>query len=58
MILAIFPIARLSEYCDDNLGLACTDEGLMLGRTPLIKRQGAKFVVCKPIEIERLLNRA
>jgi hypothetical protein len=49
---------RLSEYCEENLGLACTDEGLVLGRTALIERRGTKFAVRERIEIERLLNRA
>jgi hypothetical protein len=49
---------RLSEYHEGNLGLACTEEGLLLGRTPLIERQGARFAVRKRAEIERLLNRA
>ena len=30
------PTWRLSEYTPDNLGLAFTDEGLLLGLTPLI----------------------
>jgi hypothetical protein len=49
---------RLSEYCDDNLGLACTDKGLFLARTSLIERRGTKFAVRERIEIERLLSRA
>ena len=49
---------RLSEYCDDNFGLACTDAGLFLGRTPLIERHGARFAMRKRTEIERLLSRA
>jgi hypothetical protein len=33
-------IWRLSENSgDDNLGLACTEQGLMLGRTALIAAQ-------------------
>lgn len=36
---------RLSEYCEDNLGVCFTDEDLLLGRTPLIERQGARFAV-------------
>jgi hypothetical protein len=58
MDAAMHQVWRLREYCDDNLGLACTDEGLLLGRTPLIERQEAKFVVRRPIEIERLLSSA
>lgn len=48
----------LSEGGDGNLGLACTDDGLVLGRTPLIERQGERFVVRERIDIERLLRRA
>ena len=49
---------RLSEYCDDNLGVACTQDGLVLGRTPLIERHAAKFVLRERNEIERLLRTA
>ena len=49
---------RLSEYCVGNLGVCFTDDGLILGRTPLIERRGARFVVRKRSEIERLLSRA
>ncbi len=51
-------IWRLSEPGPDNLGLACTDDGLVLGHTPLIERQNGRFVVREPEEIERLLKRA
>jgi len=50
---------RLSETGgDDNLGLACTEQGLLLGRTPLIERRDGRFVVRERIELERLLSRA
>jgi hypothetical protein len=49
---------RLNEYHEGNLGLACTEEGLVLGRTALIERQEAKFAVRERTEIERLLSRA
>ena len=49
---------HLSEYCEGNLGVCFTDDGLFLGRTPLIERQGARFAVRGRIEIERLLSRA
>ncbi|MFZ3357490.1 MAG: hypothetical protein WA177_01905 [Xanthobacteraceae bacterium] len=49
---------RLSEYRQGNLGLACTEDGLFLGRTPLIERQGARFSMRKHSEIEHLLSRA
>jgi hypothetical protein len=29
---------RLSEASDGNLGLACTADGLLLGRTPIANR--------------------
>jgi hypothetical protein len=49
---------RLSEYYEGNLGPACTKDGLFLGRTPLIERQGTRFAIRKWTEIERLLSRA
>jgi hypothetical protein len=48
---------RLSEGGEDNLGLACTDEGLVLGRTPLIERRDHRFMVRDRAEIEVLLSR-
>jgi hypothetical protein len=47
---------RLSEADDDNLGLACSDDGLFLGRTPLIERRDGKFVARQQQDIERLLT--
>ena len=49
---------RLSEGGEDNLGLACTNDGLVLGRTPLIERRDHRFVVRDRAEIEILLTRA
>jgi hypothetical protein len=49
---------RLSEAGEGNLGLACTENGLVLGRTPLVERQRHRFVVRDKSEIERLLRRA
>jgi len=49
---------RLSDYGEDNLGLACTEQGLVLGRTPLIERRHGRFVVRDRSEIGYLLNRA
>lgn len=51
-------IWRLSEYHQGNLGLACTEDGLFLGRPPLIERQGERFAVRTRTEIRRLLSRA
>jgi hypothetical protein len=47
---------RLSEASPENLGLVCTDDGLLLGRTPLIKRRDGRFVVRERRDIERLLH--
>ena len=47
---------RLSEAAPQNLGLACTDDGLLLGRTSLIERRDGRFVVRARGEIERLLK--
>lgn len=54
----IYPFFRLSEAGADNLGLACTDDGLLLGHTSLIERRGGRYVVRERHEIERLLKRA
>jgi hypothetical protein len=52
----VIQIWRLSEASPDNLGLAFTDDALVLGRTPLIERRQGRFVVRQKSEIERLLN--
>jgi hypothetical protein len=52
------PIWRLSEPGADNLGLACNEEGLVLGRTSLIGRREGHFVVRDPHDLQRLLSRA
>jgi hypothetical protein len=49
---------RLSEAGDDNLGLACSDDGLLIGRTPLIEKRDGQFFVRQQHDIERLLSRA
>jgi hypothetical protein len=52
-------IWRLSENTgDDNLGLACTEQGLVLGRTLLIERRDGRFVVRERGEIECLFSLA
>jgi hypothetical protein len=53
---AVWHMWRLSEADDDNLGLACSDDGLLLGRTPLIERRDGKFVARQQQDIERLLT--
>ena len=55
----IHRIWRLSETSDhNNLGLACTDQGLVLGRTPLIERRDGRFVVRERGAIEQMLSHA
>jgi hypothetical protein len=49
---------RLSEAGPRNLGLACTDDGLLLGHTSLIERHDGRVVVRTRDEIERLLKSA
>jgi hypothetical protein len=52
-------IWRLSENVGrDNLGLACTEQGLVLGRTLLIERRDGRYVVRERSEIECLLSLA
>jgi len=53
---AVWHMWRLSEAGDDNLGLACCDDGLLIGRTPLIERRDGKFVARQQQDIERLLT--
>jgi hypothetical protein len=52
-----YHMGRLSEAGPDNLGLACTEDGLLLGRTLLVERRDGRFVVRNRDEIERLLRR-
>jgi len=55
----IHRIWRLSETSDhNNLGLACTDQDLLLGRTPLIERRDGRFVVRERSELECLFSLA
>jgi hypothetical protein len=49
---------RLREADDENLGLAFTDDNLLIGRTPLIEKHDGQFVVRQQHDIERLLGRA
>ena len=57
-IVAMIRMWRLSEGGENDLGLACTDDGLILGRTPLIERRDHRFVIRDRGEIESLLSRA
>src|SRR5712691_6637983 len=58
MIPAGHHLWRLSAVGDRNLGLCCTDEGLFLGRTPLIERRGGAYVARLQADLDRLLGRA
>jgi hypothetical protein len=50
-------IWQLSENTsDDNLGLACTEQGLVLGRTALIERRDTGFVARERSDLEHLLG--
>lgn len=53
-----FHMWRLSEAGEDNFGLACVADGLVLARTLLIELRDESFVVRERSEIERLLRRA
>jgi hypothetical protein len=50
-------IWRLSKCGDQNLALACTEDGLFLGRTPLLERHGGGLLRPRD-DIERLLSHA
>jgi hypothetical protein len=54
----IHRVWRLSESGETNLGLACTEDGLVLGGTRLVERCGGRFMVRERSDIERLLSRA
>jgi hypothetical protein len=51
MIPAGHHLWRLSVGGDRNLGLCCTEDGLFLGRTPLIERRGSTYVVRPPADL-------
>ena len=46
MLLAGVELWSLDEAGEAALGLCCTEEGLFLGRTPLIEKRGGK--ICRP----------
>jgi hypothetical protein len=49
-------IWRLSEGGDESLGVACTNKGLLLGRTPLIEWRHDRFSVRSRSDVEKLLS--
>lgn len=58
MTVAGYDVSRLSEGGNGGLGLSCTEDGLFLGRTPLIERRGERYLIRPQHDLERLLNRA
>src|SRR5438093_490758 len=58
MIPAGHHLWHLSAGGDRNLGLCCTEEGLFLGRTPLIERRGGAYIVRPQTDLDRLFGRA
>ena len=57
MIPADVYLWRLSAGSEQNLGLCCTEEGLFLGRTPLIERHDRGYAVRPQSNLERLFKR-
>jgi hypothetical protein len=47
---------RLNEAGPDNLGLACTDDGLLLGRTLLIERRGGHLLYGREVRSNVFLD--
>ena len=58
MIPAGHHLWRLSAGGDRNLGVSCSEDGLVLGRTPLIERCGETCVVRSQADLDRLFGRA
>ena len=58
MIPAGHHLWRLSAGGERNLGLCCSEDGLFLGRTPLIERRGGAYVVRPRADLDRLFGRA
>lgn len=52
-----YALWRLSQVGPANLGLAFTDDALLLGNTSLIERRDGRFVVRQRHDIDRLLGR-
>jgi hypothetical protein len=48
----------LSAAGDGNLGLCCNENGLFLGRTPLIERGASCYIVRPRSDLERLFKRS
>src|SRR5579872_174459 len=47
---------RLSQGGEQCLGPSCNEDGLFLGRTPLLQREGDTFVVRDRRELERVMS--
>ena len=58
MIRAGHHLWRLSVGGDRNLGVCCSEDGLVLGGAPLIERCGESYVLRSHADLERLFGRA
>lgn len=47
---------RLSPAGERNLGLCCTENGLLLGRTPLIERHSQQYAIRPRSDLERVFK--
>ncbi len=57
MIETTTRVWTLTEDRGESLGLSCAEDGLFLGRTPLLECQGGRFVPRPENDLERILNR-
>lgn len=51
-----YHIWRLGDAGADNLGLAVSEDGLLLGRTLLVERRDGRFIARERKDVERLLQ--
>ncbi len=58
MLPAGVQLWRLSAAGDGNLGLCCNENGLLLGRTPLIERRAGYYILRPRSDLERLFKRS
>jgi len=49
---------RLSQSGERCLGPSCNEDGLFVGRTPLLEREGNTFVVRDQRDFERMMSAA
>jgi hypothetical protein len=58
LLPAVVQLWSLSAAGDGNLGLCCNENGLFLGRTPLIERRAGCYVLRPQSDLERLFKRS